>query len=81
MGSMGQHLRIATYNIHGWVDEGYDSNLDRVAQLVNSYDPDVLCLQEVINTCYLIAALNLNSQGVPMLGAALPLGVHKEDKV
>jgi len=44
---MGQRLRIATYNIHGWVDEGYDSNLERVVQLVNSYDPDVLCLQEV----------------------------------
>ena len=46
-GRMGQRLRIATYNIHGWVDEGYDSNLERVVQLVNSYDPDVLCLQEV----------------------------------
>ena len=44
---MGRTLRVATYNIHGWVDEGYESNLDRVSQLVNQHDPDVLCLQEV----------------------------------
>jgi len=45
--TMGRTLRVATYNIHGWVDEGYESNLDRVSQLVNQHDPDVLCLQEV----------------------------------
>ena len=45
MGSMGQHLRIATYNIHGWVDADMESNLERVAEVVNLQDPDILCLQ------------------------------------
>jgi endonuclease/exonuclease/phosphatase family metal-dependent hydrolase len=44
---MGRQLRVATYNIHGWVDEEHRSNLDRVAELVNQHDPDILCLQEV----------------------------------
>lgn len=44
---MGRRLKIATYNIHGWVDEECRSNLDRVAELVNLHDPDILCLQEV----------------------------------
>jgi len=40
-------LRVASYNIHGWVDAEMESNLERVAQLVNQHDPDILCLQEV----------------------------------
>ena len=40
-------LRVASYNIHGWVDAEMESNLERVAQLVNHHDPDILCLQEV----------------------------------
>ena len=75
---MGQRLRIATYNIHGWVDEGYDSNLDRVVQLVNSYDPDVLCLQEVT---HLKCNLKFNIKGVSLLGAAVSAGVHQENQV
>ena len=27
-------IRIATYNVHGWVDEQFDSNLDRVSVIV-----------------------------------------------
>jgi len=40
-------LRIASYNIHGWVDADMESNLERVAEVVNLQDPDILCLQEV----------------------------------
>jgi len=40
-------LKVATYNIHMWVDDKYVSNLDRVAEVVNPQDPDILCLQEV----------------------------------
>jgi len=40
-------VRIATYNIHGWVDADNISNLDRVVEVVNKHDPDILCLQEV----------------------------------
>ena len=40
-------LRVASYNIHGWVDADMESNLERVTKLVNHHDPDVLCLQEV----------------------------------
>ena len=47
---MGRRLKIATYNIHGWVDEECRSNLDRVAELVNLHDPDILCLQEVTSS-------------------------------
>ena len=38
-------LRIASYNIHGWVDAEMESNLERVAEVVNLQDPDILCLQ------------------------------------
>ena len=38
---------MASYNIHGWVDADGESNLDRVADIVNNHDPDILCLQEV----------------------------------
>ena len=38
-------LRIASYNIHGWVDADMESNLERVAEVVNLQDPDILCLQ------------------------------------
>ena len=44
---MVNQLRIASYNIHGWVDADSESNLDRVAEVVNRHDPDILCLQEV----------------------------------
>ena len=44
---MVNQLRIASYNIHGWVDADNESNLDRVAEVVNRHDPDILCLQEV----------------------------------
>lgn len=44
---MAPGLRIASYNIHGWVDAEGESNLDRVADIVNQHDPDILCLQEV----------------------------------
>jgi len=40
-------VKVATYNIHGWVDANHVSNLDRVAEVVNAQDPDILCLQEV----------------------------------
>lgn len=40
-------MKVATYNIHGWVDGDYKSNLDRVSELVNYHDPDIICLQEV----------------------------------
>jgi len=40
-------MRVASYNIHGWVDADGESNLDRVADIVNNHDPDILCLQEV----------------------------------
>jgi len=38
---------VATYNVHGWVDAAEDSNLDRVVEVVNTQDPDILCLQEI----------------------------------
>ena len=38
-------LRIASYNIHGWVDADMESNLERVAEVVNLQDPDILCPQ------------------------------------
>ena len=40
-------FKIASYNIHGWVDADCASNLDRVVEVVNKHDPDILCLQEV----------------------------------
>jgi len=40
-------FKIASYNIHGWVDADYASNLDRVVEVVTRHDPDILCLQEV----------------------------------
>jgi len=40
-------VKIASYNIHGWVDAEHDSNLERVVEVVNKHDPDILCLQEV----------------------------------
>ena len=42
---MSLSLRIASYNIHGWVDADMESNLERVAEVVNIQDPDILCLQ------------------------------------
>jgi len=44
---MSSSIRIASYNIHGWVDADGESNLDRVAEVVNDHDPDIICLQEV----------------------------------
>ena len=38
-------VKVATYNIHGWVDANHVSNLDRVVEVVNAQDPDILCLQ------------------------------------
>ena len=38
-------FKIASYNIHGWVDADMESNLERVAEVVNLQDPDILCLQ------------------------------------
>ena len=40
-------FKIASYNIHGWVDADCVSNLERVVEVVNQHDPDILCLQEV----------------------------------
>jgi len=40
-------IKIASYNIHGWVDADHESNLERVVEVVNKHDPDILCLQEV----------------------------------
>ena len=42
-----ESVKIASYNIHGWVDADCASNLDRVVQVINTHDPDILCLQEV----------------------------------
>lgn len=28
---MEERIRIATYNVHGWVDQDFESNLDRVS--------------------------------------------------
>lgn len=44
-------LRIASYNIHGWVDADMESNLERVAEVVNLQDPDILCLQVKCPVC------------------------------
>jgi len=40
-------VKAATYNVHGWVDSEDESNLNRVADIVNQHDPDIICLQEV----------------------------------
>ena len=40
-------VKVASYNIHGWVDADMQSNLERVAGVVARHDPDILCLQEV----------------------------------
>ena len=40
-----ESVKIASYNIHGWVDADMESNLERVAEVVNLQDPDILCLQ------------------------------------
>ena len=40
-------FKIASYNIHGWVDADGVSNLERVVAVVNQHDPDIICLQEV----------------------------------
>jgi len=40
-------VKVASYNIHGWVDADHESNLERVVDVVNKHDPDILCLQEV----------------------------------
>ena len=50
-------LRIASYNIHGWVDADGESNLDRVAEVVNHHDPDIICLQEVDHPKLMFKAL------------------------
>ena len=47
-------LRIASYNIHGWVDADMESNLERVAEVVNLQDPDILCLQVTSPVCLLL---------------------------
>jgi len=44
---MEERIRIATYNVHGWVDQDFESNLDRVVEVVTENNPDILCLQEV----------------------------------
>jgi len=40
-------VKIASYNIHGWVDADHLSNLERVVEVIKTHDPDILCLQEV----------------------------------
>ncbi len=52
-GDMNSHkkpegaLRVASLNVHQWVDARYSDNVGRVARLVHNLDVDVLCLQEV----------------------------------
>ena len=48
-------LRIASYYIHGWVDADMESILERVAEVGNLQDPDILCLQ-VKNVSYFVTA-------------------------
>ena len=50
-------LRIASYNIHGWVDADMESNLERVAEVVNLQDPDILCLQVKSHAAVLYCAV------------------------
>ncbi|TRY75064.1 hypothetical protein TCAL_00629 [Tigriopus californicus] len=39
-------LKIATFNVHCWMDAGHVDNVERIAALIQKYDPDILCLQE-----------------------------------
>lgn len=39
-------LKLATFNVHCWADARHVDNVDRVVELVQKYDPDILCLQE-----------------------------------
>ena len=45
-------VRIATYNVHDWYDQRGRSNVDRIADLVNQLNPDILCLQVRYHTPY-----------------------------
>ena len=47
---MAGRVKVASYNIHGWVDADMQSNLERVAGVVAQHDPDILCLQEVTSS-------------------------------
>ncbi|XP_065829345.1 uncharacterized protein [Oscarella lobularis] len=40
-------FRLMTFNIHGWEDEKYRCNFDRVVDCVRTWKPDVLGLNEV----------------------------------
>jgi endonuclease/exonuclease/phosphatase family metal-dependent hydrolase len=41
-------LRILTYNVHKCVGTDRALSVDRIAEVVRHYDPDVVCLQEVL---------------------------------
>jgi endonuclease/exonuclease/phosphatase family metal-dependent hydrolase len=41
-------LRLVSYNIHKGVGVDRHYRLDRIAEVVRHYDPDVVCLQEVL---------------------------------
>ena len=47
---MAGRVKVASYNIHGWVDADMQSNLERVAGVVAQHDPDILCLQELTSS-------------------------------
>ena len=42
-------LRLMTYNIHAWRDSAHVDNLERLINLINEVQPDVLCLNEVLH--------------------------------
>ena len=42
-------LRVVTFNIHAWRDANHSCNFDRLVELLNQLQPDVLCLNEVLD--------------------------------
>lgn len=42
-------LRVVSFNIHGWRDEAHQDNLEGLICLLQSLQPDVLCLNEVLH--------------------------------
>lgn len=42
-------IKLMTYNIHAWRDSFHRCNFDRIVQVVNEVQPDILCLNEALH--------------------------------
>ncbi len=66
------HMRVMTYNVHGWLTPGGQSNLDAVHRVIGESGADIVGLNEVFHPRSVEG-----SQGLPALEAlAQKLGFH-----